>query len=146
MVALALAAGCRSVGNVSAPQDTVVRMAPERGQVWQLVAVRGREVSRNGRVTTLLFNLEAGNVSGQAYCNTYYADCRMAWQGGDGRCDRYSMELTGVVAGQVQCPEAVMNADSRYLALLAKVDEAMLTGGTLTLLTRGREVLKYELQ
>lgn len=146
LFAALLVCGCATRPPAPSPASAAAPvLRPERGQVWQLVALRGRDVSRSSAPVTLEFTPDAFSLKGHAQCNDYYADCRMRWLRSDPDGDRYSLSVSALVGGKVMCPEPAMNADSRYLALLAKADEMLLSAYTLVLYSRGREVLKFEL-
>lgn len=113
---------------------------PDKGQVWQLVNMRGRDVKR-GTMVTLTLNPETGNLHGKAHCNSYYATFRMT-----PGSDCYNLTISGLDCDEVSCPDAVMNAEFRYLSLLAKADVIVTSEYTMTLYSKGKEILKYELQ
>ena len=121
-------------------------LAPEKGQVWQLVAMRGKAVSRTDNIITLTFNPEAGTVSGKATCNSYYGNYRLRLDSQTPESDNYTLKLSDVGSTKVYCNEADMNAESRYISLLPKADALRIDAYTLTLYQKGKEILKYELQ
>ena len=96
---------------------------------------------KNGTIVTLTFNPETGNMHGKAQCNSYHATFRLT---PDDNCFRLVINNLGCT--DISCPDAGMNAEIRYLALLTKVDAMTVTEYTLTLLSKGKEILKYELQ
>lgn len=120
----------------------------DRSQTWQLVAMRGKEMKLQAGVapTTIVFNSEAGSYRGFAPCNTYYGNytAQLLSQEADG--DHYELSLKLEGSGSIGCPDAIMNAEGRYLSLLLKADGMLLTAYTLTLTQHGKEILKYELQ
>ncbi len=118
----------------------------QKEQVWQLVAMRGKAVSRTSGIITLTFNPESGNLSGKATCNSYFGSytARLKEQLQEG--DVYTLTISGVGSTKVYCTEADMNAESRYLALLPKADAFRVDAYTLTLYQKGKEILKYEIQ
>lgn len=126
--------------------DSRPELAPQKEQVWQLVAMRGKAVSRTENIFTLTFNPEAGTLSGKAPCNSYYGSYRLMLklQMTDG--DHYTLKIREVGSTKVYCNEADMNAESRYLALLPNADAMTIDAYTMTLYQRGKEILKYELQ
>lgn len=132
-----LVAGC-AVQHIEATGEALLR--PEKGQVWQLVEQRGREVKR-GTEVTLIINTESGSLRGTAYCNSYYAEYILRAEG-----NHYSMKITTMSSGTTRCPDAEMNAQTRYLSLLQNADMMTLTEYTLTLYSKGKVILKYELQ
>lgn len=146
LIACLLMASC---GNTrSAVKYTVnhASIAPEKGQVWQLVAMRGKAMSRTDNIITLAFNPEAGTISGKATCNSYYGNYRLrpSSQTPDG--DNHTLKLSDVGSTKVFCNEADMNAESRYISLLPKADALRIDAYTLTLYQKGKEILRYELQ
>ena len=138
LVVIALLAGGCSWRHIEATEEALLR--PEKGQVWQLVEQRGHEV-RRGTMVTLTLNPETGSLHGKAMCNSYYADFRLRPDG-----DRYALTLSNMGYGNISCPDADMNAEFRYLSLLQKADALAITEYTMTLYSRGKEILKYELQ
>lgn len=118
----------------------------EKEQVWQLVAMRGKEVSRSNDAVVLMFHPESGTLRGRVACNGYFGDYELRGVRVGAEGTRYSMEVRYVSGGDVQCPEGDMAAQERYLSLLGKADACLLTPWSLTLFQKGREVLKYELQ
>ena len=131
-----------------AVKDTAqqITLAPEKGQVWQLVAMRGKAVSRTDNIITLTFNPEAGTVSGKATCNSYYGNYRLRLDSQTPEGDNYTLKLSDVGSTKVYCNEADMNAESRYISLLPKADALRIDAYTMTLYQKGKEILKYELQ
>ena len=113
---------------------------PDKGQVWQLVEMRGREV-KGGTTVTLTLNPETGVLHGRAQCNDYYADFAMLPRGG-----RYALGLSNMGCGETSCPDADMNAEARYLSLLGRADAMTMDEYTMILYCKGKEILKYELQ
>ena len=114
-----------------------------KSQTWQLVAMRGKAVPS---ATTLVFNPEAGTLGGFAACNNYFCTYNAKLTASDADGDHYALTVKLEGGGSIGCPEAVMNAEARYLALLGKADGMLVTAYTLTLTQRGKEILKYELQ
>ena len=114
--------------------------------MWQLVAIRGKDVSRTSNIITLSFNPEAGTISGKAPCNSYFGNYKLRpnTQQQDG--DYYTLGFSDIGSTKVYCTEADMNAESRYLSLLPKADALRIDAYTLTLYQKGKEILKYELQ
>ena len=132
----------------SAAKDTAqqITLAPEKGQVWQLVAMRGKAVSRTSDIITLTFNPEAGTISGKATCNSYYGNYSLKLDSKTPEGDNYTLKLSDIGSTQVYCNEADMNAESRYISLLPKADALRIDTYTMTLYQKGKEILKYELQ
>lgn len=118
-------------------------LLPQKSQVWQLTTLRGRPVNAT---ITLAFNTEAATLNGRATCNTYGADCRLTYSAASSEGYRYTVAIANLAAGNTLCPEADMNAESRYLALLPKADAMLLTPYNLTLYQKDKEILHFELQ
>ena len=139
-----LAAGCGAQRPVAA--DMSEALAFDKGQVWQLVSLRGKGLSRQDGVFTLMFNPEAGTLSGQMPCNGYYADFSHRLLSLSEAGCRYALAIEYLGSGQVACPEADMNAEQRYLALLPRATACVLTPYSLTLFQKDKELMKFELQ
>ena len=143
LVALLLSVSC------SAPKpaatDPQEALAFSKDQIWQLVSVKGKAVAVPNTIT-LILNQETGTLYGQSYCNRYFADftAHLAEQSQEG-C-RYAMKISYLGSNDTRCPEADMEAEGRYLALLPKADACVLKPYTLTFYRSGKEILKYELQ
>ena len=121
-------------------------LQPHKEQVWQLVAMRGKSLPARSGIITLTFNPEAGTLSGHATCNNYGADCRLAYSASSPEGYRYTVTVANLAGGNTLCPEADMNAEARYLALLPKADALLLTPYNLTLFQKDKEILRFELQ
>lgn len=146
LVACLLLTACGGSRQPSAVNRQTPPLEPQKGQVWQLVAVRGKAVSRTAGLTTLTFNPEAGTISGKTACNTYYGSYRLRLEASTAEGYRYALAFSGIGSGDTRCPEADMNAEARYMALLPKADAMCVDAYTMTLYQRGKEILKYELQ
>lgn len=118
----------------------------DKGQVWQLVSLRGKEQPPAGAVVTLVLNPEAGTVNGRTQCNRYFADFSARFRSQSAEGCRYDLTFSYLGHGDVVCPDADMSAEERYFALLPKADACLLTPYTLTLMQRGKEIMKFELQ
>jgi len=125
--------------------STAQLLQPDKDQVWQLVALRGRDVKPES-VVTLVLNPATGNLSGKANCNNYYAEFKLRPLRSTPEGDIHELSVSGLGVGQTRCPDADMNDEERYTALLAKADRMMLTAYTMTLYQKGKEILKYEVQ
>ena len=121
-------------------------LSVDKDQVWQLVAMRGKEMARTEGEVILMFHPESGTLRGRIACNRYFADYTMRLDKVSADGSRYRLKVAYVGGGDVQCPEGGMAAQERYLALLAKADACLLTPYTLTLYQKGKEILKYGLQ
>lgn len=118
----------------------------DKEQVWQLVAQRGKEVAPSADPVILMFHPESGTLRGRVACNRYFADYGLRLDRVTAEGTYYSLSISDVSGGDVQCPEGDMAAQNRYLALLDKADVCLLTPYSLTLFQRGKEVLKFEVQ
>ena len=121
-------------------------MPIDKGQTWQLVEFRGKQWQRQGGATTLVLNPEAGTCRGFAACNTYFGTYTAKLVSSSAEGDRYELKVDVEGSGSLGCPDAEMNAEGRYLALLEKADAMLVTAYSLTLCQRGREVMVFELQ
>jgi heat shock protein HslJ len=146
LVACLLLAACGNSKPAVSTAQQQEALAPQKSQVWQLVAMRGKAVSRTDNIITLMFNPEAGTVSGKATCNSYYGNYRLRLDSQTPEGDNYTLKLSDVGSTKVYCNEADMNAESRYISLLPKADALRIDAYTLTLYQKGKEILKYELQ
>ena len=140
-----LAAAC------SSPKPTIKvdmrqAVAVNKHCVWQLVEMRGKPMPQTGKVITLTLNPEAGTLSGQAFCNRYYADCTQQLRATEEEGTRYELGLSHLQSGAVQCPEADMDTEHRYLTTLAKATHMVVNSTTLTLYQKSKPLLKYEKQ
>lgn len=136
--------GCAATENQPIASSDVLTL--ERGQVWQLVEQRGKEMPRQGNVTILEFVPDAGSLRGRTGCNRYFAEYKIRLEQATVDGTRYSFTVKKLSPGDWQCPEGDMEAERRYISLLEHADAMMLTAQTMTLYRRGKEVLKYELQ
>ena len=136
-----LLASCSASKPAATPADEP--LLPQKEQVWQLTSLRGRPVSG---VITLIFNTEAATLSGHATCNTYGADCRLTYTSSTPEGYRYTVAVDNLASDNTLCPEADMNAESRYLALLPKADAMIITPYNITLFQKDKEILHFELQ
>lgn len=143
LLPLLLMAAC---GQKQVPVAAEPPLEPERGQVWQLVALQGRALDRAKKSPTLVFNPETRSVNGTAHCNeyTFHYTLGRVQQQPDG--DHYEVQLTFWGGGTTECPEGDMSAERRYLGLLGKATAMRLTATTMTLYQKNRETLHFELQ
>ena len=139
-----LVTGCRTVKSDAA--SIAEAQTFDKEQVWQLVALRGKEVAVNGDPVIFMLHPESGTLRGRIACNRYFADYTLRSGKVDAEGTHYSMQVTYISGGDVQCPEGDMALQERYLALLAKTTDCLLTPYTLTLFQRGKEIIKFELQ
>lgn len=140
-----LLSACGGTKNSLQKAGTEPPLAPEKGQVWQLVALRGKEVSRTSDIITLSFNPEAGTISGKAPCNSYFGNYTLQLYHST-TSPLYHLAISDVGSTKVYCNEADMNAESRYLTLLPKADAIRIDAYTLTLFQKDKEILRFELQ
>lgn len=129
-----------------APTSAAAPLQPQKEQVWQLVAMRGKPLPPRSATITLTFNTEAATLSGRASCNTYGADCRLTLVEQQPQGDLFHITIDNVASGNTLCPEADMNAEARYLALLPKADALLIDAYAISLLQKGKEILRFELQ
>ena len=117
-------------------------------QTWQLVSIQGRAVSRSASPVTIVFNPETGNISGRAACNTYNASYSTSSGEASDKYEWCRLEIKGINHADVQCPEAEMNAEARYLALLKKCTQMASPYPQTTLLlgNNNKVLLEFELQ
>ena len=118
----------------------------DKEHVWQLVSIRGKEVSARDGVVTLIFYPEGNAIRGHIACNRYSSDYVVCPGKTDADGTRYSLIISCLSGGDVQCPEGDMAYQERYLTLLGKADACLLTAYSLTLYQHGKEILRFELQ
>ncbi len=126
--------------------DNAGALQLDKEQVWQLVSLRGKEVGAREGEVTLMLHPESGTLRGHIACNRYFADytARMTSVAAEGT--RYTLKVTDVGGGDVQCPEVGMALQERYLALLSKATACILTPYTLRLMQKDKELMKFELK
>lgn len=141
---LLLLASCSTLITHHSSLDTQHTPLPtlDKEAVWQLVEMAGRPVQQS-TVITLQFNPEAGTLRGQSTCNTYCADYTLS-----PTTQSSLIKLSHLSHTDIQCAEAQMNTEERFLALLAKTNQLSLSpdGWTLTLSAKGRNPLVFSLQ
>lgn len=115
-----------------------------KDQTWQLVKIQGRTIDRNATPVTILFNPEAGTLRGQTPCNTYSANYTLGGQ--LPASENFQLSTSNFQLSNVQCPDAEMNAESRYLANLSKCTWITSTSTTLSLGNKNKTLLQFELQ
>lgn len=127
-----------------APQSSNCPITLEKDQIWQLTKMQGRDINRNTKSTNLSFNPEAGTLKGQTACNSYSANYSI----GNSSDEKmfFQFATSNFQFSNVQCPEADMNAESRYLAILKKCTQISVTSTTLTLSNKDKPLLVFELQ
>lgn len=110
----------------------------ETSEVWTLVAVRGKEISRGEEASpiTIQVNPEAGTFVGSSGCNRYSGNFANL---GEGR-----MRLSDISATRIACPEHVMRDEATYLQLLRRCDHYSLDHYTLVLLQGDKPLLSFE--
>ena len=119
----------------------------DKESVWQLVTLAGRPLPPSTSIT-LSFNPEAGTLRGQSSCNTYSADYTLSHSATPSSSPSATLRLSNLTHTDIQCTEAQMNTEERFLALLAKANHLSLSpdGWTLTLSAKGRTPLVFSLQ
>lgn len=141
-----LLTGCRTERGATETASAEV-LQLDKEQVWQLVEIRGKAVPGSVAPTTLIFHPESGTVRGRVACNRYFADYSAGVVRAGAVGTDFKMNITYPGGGDVQCPEADMAMQERYLGLLAKTASCTLTRQSLTLFHKNREpLLKFELQ
>lgn len=145
-LACAVACSALATDKATSAKQSDTPLLPAKEQVWQLVSMRGKTINANSGTITLTVNPEANSLSGTATCNRYGADCRLGSVQQLPQGDRYTLTIANLDHGNTLCPEADMNAEARYLALLPKADALLMTAYTLTLLQKDKEILRFELQ
>lgn len=140
---LALAAvSCKSSQESTLP--ATASLLPAKEQIWQLTVLNGREIPRNAKVVTLSFNPEAGSFRGTTACNNYAGTYTLGEASTSN--GRRPLSIAGFGAGSVRCPEADMNAESRFTAIFQKANYMSITEYTLSLYHNNKEILRFELQ
>ena len=100
------------------------------GRIWRLTKLGG--VDRRSVGITATFT-DGGRVSGFSGCNTYSGTFTTAGS---------SIEISDRLAvTMMACKEAVMRAESAFLAALSSADSYAVKGGSLTLFDRSRRVV-----
>ena len=119
----------------------------DKESVWQLVTLAGRPLPPSTSIT-LSFYPEAGTLRGQSSCNTYSADYTLSHSSTPSSSPSATLRLSNLTHTDIQCTEAQMNTEERFLALLAKANHLSLSpdGWTLTLSAKGRNPLVFSLQ
>lgn len=115
-------------------------------QVWQLVTLRGKSLPSSWGNVTMTLNPEGGILKGVIACNRYSARYSCHLESTDANGVHYRMEIEQLGIDGVQCPEADMALQERYLSLFAKSDACILTSHSVTLFYNGKETLHYELE
>ena len=119
---------------------------PDKEQVWQLVSIQNRDLTPGGAAVTIVFNPQAGTATGNTSCNEYTFSYSLGTPSVQSTDKLYPVTFTYWGSGTVMCPESDMNAERRYLALLAKTTHLKITPYTITAYQRGKETLRFELQ
>lgn len=137
---------CGTVRTSTNPSIAVDAISFEKDQVWRLVNLRGKKLpSATGRVTLTLYP-EGGSLCGLITCDHYSANYVFRFESATAEGSRYSIEIKNLGSEGIQCPEADMALQERYLGLLAKANACLLTPYTLTFFHNGKETLRYELE
>ena len=128
--------GCRS------HQSAVVNAKSEfvATEVWTLVELRGKEVSRGRGEVVLTFqvNPEAGTFRGNSGCNRYFGNFKDLGEG--------KMLLDDFNATKTACPDAVMKKEGTYMQLLRRCDNYIIGNYSLELRQGDKTLLKFEKQ
>lgn len=143
LLTLALLLTACKASKTVAPADLLL---PQKEQTWQLVARQGHPLNRTKAAPSLVINPDAGVATGFAYCNEYTFNLELVPAGSQPDGDYYTIHLGLWGSGNLGCPESDMNAEQRYLSLLAKASLLRITATTLTLFQRDKEILHFELK
>ena len=120
-----------------------VTLSLDKDQIWQLTLINGRQLPNDNKTVTLSFNPEAGIFRGQTACNFYAGSYSLGNPASNGR---HALSIDFLGSGSVQCPEADMNAEERFLATLKKANYILLNENTLSLFQNEKEILHFELR
>ena len=142
VLAILMHISCTSTATQSPSHSTTQSL--DKSQVWQLVKIQGRNIDRTATPTTLAFNPEAHTLRGQTQCNTYSADYTLSQPLSHSATQ--SLTISNFQLSNVQCPDAEMNAETRYLSTLKKCTQLSLTATTLTLGNKNKALLEFELR
>lgn len=129
-----------------APRAAEEALQINKEQVWQLVSLRGKAVGKGNGEVILMFHPESGTLRGRIACNRYFADYSIRLLKALPEGSHYALRVSDISGGDVQCPEGGMALQERYLALLGKATECLLTPYTLVLMQKDKELMKFELQ
>lgn len=124
------------------PSNTVT-WPLSKEQTWQLTSLNGRSIPDDSKATTLSFNPEAGIFRGQTACNFFAGAYTLGNIASDGR---YPLSIDFLGSGSIQCPEADMNAEERFLATIKKASAILICEHTLSIYQNDKEILHFELQ
>lgn len=91
---------------------------------WQLIAWQDKELIEKDISITLQY--QEGRISGLAACNRYFASVKVDEQAG-------GIVLGAVGSTMMACLDSQMQAESRFLALLAKITHYQITDNHLYL-------------
>lgn len=145
LAAVLLAAACSTTA-LAPPAAALPQSTLDMHRTWQLVSIQGRTLDPAKKAPVIVFNPDAGTASGFAYCNQYSFKCTLQAIGSQSDGDYYTLSLERWGSGYMECTVADMNAESRYLALLAKATRLRLTAYNLTLFQKNKEILYFELR
>lgn len=144
LMVLAILMHISCTSTTTQPLSHSVTQSLDKSQVWQLVKIQGRDIDRTATPTTLVFNPEAHTLRGQTQCNTYSADYTLSQP--LSHTVTQSLTISNFQLSNVQCPDAEMNAETRYLSTLKKCTQLSLTATTLTLGNKNKALLEFELR
>ena len=139
---LVLLAACRSP-KPAAPADAAPATQLTSQQVWQLVSMRDKPVSRSSHITTIVFNPANHSLSGSGPCNSFSASYHLDMASAN---HPSPFSISHLSSSSVLCPEPTMNAESRFFSLLSHVDALALSPSSLTLFQNNKATLQFELQ
>lgn len=98
--------------------------APLEGGTWQLDSFIEGDVASHYSDVTVTARFEAGQITGSAGCNSYFADYTLAGE---------RLTFGPVGATRMACEDNRMAVETRYLAALDSAESYTISGHTLTL-------------
>ena len=143
LIAITLTA-CASTATQAIKQSNNQTISLDKDQVWQLVKIQGRKVSKNDKTVTLTFNPEAESFRGMTACNFYAGTYTLGEPSPTN--GRHSFSIVTFGSGSILCPEADMNAEGRFLSVFEKANYILIDEFTLSFYRDNKEILLFELQ
>jgi heat shock protein HslJ len=120
---LSWALGENGLSQIAEDVSGTVSLADLEGPVWTLIELGWQQPVDDGPEITLSF--EKSRVSGNAGCNTYFAEVTATAPG--------ELGFTGMGATRMACPEPIMDLERRYLKALAGCSRYSFLAGRLVL-------------
>jgi putative lipoprotein len=103
------------------------------GIEWKLESLKGNPVAlKSGSSITLSFDGSSAKISGTGVCNKYF--------GGYAKTDD-ALAFSGIGSTKMMCDDNINESD--YFSMLGTVDSYKLSGGKLTLKSKGTAVAVY---